>query len=216
MAEQHTRGWHSHIEGMDMAGKTTQLQLAGEYAAANGIPFEIKREPGQTQLGVELRNQILHNRGTMLSARTELLMYMADRSHTIDTETLPLLEAGVTVAHDRGPRSSEAYQGAAGGVSAETVRSLHERIFPSWYINPDAIAVLAISKETYRRRRLEKDDIIGLDKIEERGFDYAYRVIDEFERIAKEHPSATRVDGEMKPDEVFTVIRPLIFGPEHA
>ena len=216
MAERSNQGWYSHVEGIDLAGKSTQMRMAREYAEANGIPYLQVREPGETELGVELRHQILTNRAHNLSARTEAFMYMADRSHTLDTIVLPALEKGITVTHDRAYNSTVAYQAAAGGVSKEAIMSMMNTMFPKRYVEPDAIAVLAISKETYRLRRAEKADTLGLDKIEERDMVYFDKVIDEFERIAIEHPSAVRVDGEMTPEEVFAVIRPLIFGPEHA
>jgi len=216
MSELARRGWYSHVEGIDLAGKSTQMRLAREYADANGIPFLQVREPGETELGLELRNQVLHNRGNLLSPRTELFMYMADRSHTLDTVVLPALEQGVSVSHDRAYTSSVAYQSAGGGIAREHVFMLVEQLFPKIYVQPDALAIISISKETYRKRRQAKQESFGLDKIEERDFEYFERVIDEFNRLGEELPHATIVDGEMNPDEVFNVMRPLIFGPEHA
>jgi len=36
------------------------------------------------------------------------------------------------------------------------------------------------------------------------------------EKLAREHPKAVLIDAEMSREEVFDVLRPLIFGPDHA
>jgi dTMP kinase len=209
-------GWHSHVEGLDMSGKSTQERLAKEYAEANGIPFLTVMEPGGTPLGQEFRNILLHNRAHSLGAVTENFVYMADRNHTLETVTRPALEQGIAVSHIRARWSAGAYQGAGGGVAVELINQLHELAMPRWYNMPDAIAVLALSKQGYIKRRQLKAEAEGLDKIEERTLGYFLRVGEEYEKLAEDHPRATRVDAEMNPEEVFEVMRPLMFGPDHA
>ena len=48
------------FEGLDGAGKTTQMQLLEQWLAARDIPYIRTREPGGTPLGVEIRHLLLN------------------------------------------------------------------------------------------------------------------------------------------------------------
>ena len=108
-----------------------------------------------------------------------------------------------------------AYQGAAGNISAEKVWQAHELLMPEFYMRPDALAIIALSEQTYRRRLEIKAAKEGLDKIEKRGIEYARKVMRAYENIALVHPSAVLIDGNGTPEETFDQLRPLIFGDEH-
>ena len=211
-------GWgrHVHLEGGDATGKTTQEMLAKKYAEENGLPLLTTIEPGGTELGQEFRNILLHNRAHNLGAMTENFVYMADRNHTLETVTLPALQQGTNVLHVRARWSASAYQGAGGGLSVDLINQLHELAFPDWYNSPDAIAILALRGQTLMKRRNAKAQLNGLDKIEARNHDYHLRVSEQYEKLAREHPKAVLIDAEMSREEVFDVLRPLIFGPDHA
>ncbi len=83
------------------------------------------REPGGTEVGVEVREIVLHHRGD-IAPRAEALLYAADRAHHVATVVRPALERGDVVIQDRYIDSSVAYQGAGRVLDPEAVRGLSE------------------------------------------------------------------------------------------
>jgi len=84
------------LEGGDGSGKTTQMAALAEWLQQNGRTVVQTREPGGTDLGLELREIILHRRG-YIAPRAEALLYAADRAHHIATLVRPALERGDVV-----------------------------------------------------------------------------------------------------------------------
>lgn len=111
------------FEGGDGAGKTTQIGKLAERLEAAGTEVVVTREPGGTELGLAIRQALLH--GEDLSPRTEALLYAADRAHHIATVVGPALDRGATVITDRYMDSSIAYQGAARGLGMDTIGDLN-------------------------------------------------------------------------------------------
>src|SRR5690606_5665432 len=99
------------FEGGDGSGKSTQVRFLVDWLEASGHTVVQTKEPGGTDLGVELREIVLHRRGD-IAPRAEALIYAADRAHHIATKVRPALERGDIVIQDRYLDSSIAYQGA--------------------------------------------------------------------------------------------------------
>ncbi|GMA35234.1 dTMP kinase [Demequina litorisediminis] len=110
-------GFFVVFEGGDGVGKTTQIDLLAAHLRAAGRTVTVTREPGGTDLGVELRQAIMH--GGHVAPRAEALLYAADRAHHIATKVRPALEAGGIVIQDRYLDSSVVYQGGARGLGDE-------------------------------------------------------------------------------------------------
>nr|WP_220476332.1 dTMP kinase [Microcella alkalica] len=111
------------FEGGDGSGKSTQSALLTEWLTDRGETVVHAREPGGTELGLELREIILHRRGYM-APRAEALLYAADRAHNVATVVRPGLDRGDVVIQDRYLDSSVAYQGAGRVLSTTEVREL--------------------------------------------------------------------------------------------
>ena len=111
------------FEGGDGSGKSTQSALLVEWLEALGRSVVVSREPGGTDVGLELRQLVLHWRGE-IAPRAEALIYAADRAHNVATKVRPALERGDIVVQDRYLDSSVAYQGAGRVLGAEEVRNL--------------------------------------------------------------------------------------------
>jgi dTMP kinase len=106
------------FEGGDGAGKSTQLVRVAEWVErTTGREVVATREPGGTALGRTLREALLH--GEEVDARTEALLYAADRAHHVATLVRPALARGAVVLTDRYLDSSVAYQ--AGGRTLDPV-----------------------------------------------------------------------------------------------
>ena len=88
------------LDGIDGAGKTTQLAVIREWFAAQERPVLFTREPGGTPLGEALRRLLL-NPKTQAGLRAETLLMFAARAQHIESVILPALEGGVSVVSDR-------------------------------------------------------------------------------------------------------------------
>lgn len=111
------------LEGGDGSGKSTQMGALTEWLQSRGRTVVQAREPGGTDLGLELREIVLHRRGH-IAPRAEALLYAADRAHHIATVVRPALERGEVVIQDRYLDSSVAYQGAGRVLDPDEVRDL--------------------------------------------------------------------------------------------
>jgi dTMP kinase len=98
------------VEGIDGAGKSTQVERLAALLIAQGHRLVSTREPGGTILGRELRRMIL-GRELTLTAEAELLLFLADRVEHVATVITPALRAGAIVLCDRFSDSTIAYQG---------------------------------------------------------------------------------------------------------
>uniref|UniRef100_A0A942T818 Thymidylate kinase n=1 Tax=Neobacillus citreus TaxID=2833578 RepID=A0A942T818_9BACI len=113
------------LEGGDGAGKTTQAELLTTWLQEHGETVLRTREPGGTELGLRIREIVLHERGH-IAPRAEALLYAADRAHHVETVVRPAVARGEVVLQDRYIDSSVAYQGVARGLGADHIRSVSD------------------------------------------------------------------------------------------
>lgn len=112
------------FEGLDGAGKTTQIRLLMHWLEALRVSYICTREPGGTALGVEIRHLLLHRPELAITPLAETLLFQADRAQHFATVVLPALQAGTLVITDRCFDASIAYQSFARGVKVDLVESL--------------------------------------------------------------------------------------------
>ena len=174
------------LDGIDGTGKSTQVRLLAEALRGRGLTVTTCVDPGGTELGVKLREILLHGRQTDMSLRTECLLFMASRAELVNRVIAPALERGEIVVSDRYLLANVVYQGHAGGLNPEEVRTLGE--FATAGVHPDLTVVLDLPAEIARRRRT------GLaDRVESRGADYFERVRTGFLIEAARDPQRFRV-----------------------
>src|SRR5205807_953492 len=118
------KGHFISFEGLDGAGKTTQMDLLGRWLDAHGVSYIRTREPGGTPLGVEIRQLLFHHLELTITPLAEAFLFQADRAQHFATVILPALDAGTLVISDRCFDSSIAYQGAARSVGSKLVEEL--------------------------------------------------------------------------------------------
>jgi dTMP kinase len=110
------RGRLIALEGIDGCGKSTQARL---LAASLGALLTF--EPGDTALGVSLRDLLLRSDG-IVSPRAEALLMAADRAQHVEDVVAPALAVGRWVVTDRFSGSTLAYQGYGRGLDLEAIR----------------------------------------------------------------------------------------------
>jgi len=118
------RGCLIAFEGIEGAGKSTQLRLTAAALRQRGLRVVETREPGGTTLGVELRQVLMHRLDAVPTPLTELLLYLADRAQHLSEIIVPALGTGAVVLTDRFSASTIAYQGYARGLDVAMVTQL--------------------------------------------------------------------------------------------
>lgn len=177
------RGLFITFEGGDGVGKTTQAALLEEWLAARGRTVVRTREPGGTEVGVLIRDIVLHHRGEV-APRAEALLYAADRAHHIETVVRPALERGDVVIQDRYLDSSVAYQGAGRILGTREVRDLS--LWATGGLLPDLTVLLDLDHDA-ARDRLDADDK-PFDRLESEQSEFHARVRHEFLAFATAEP----------------------------
>lgn len=112
------------FEGIEGAGKSTQLVAAARFLAARGVTCEVTREPGGTPVAEALRRLLLEPQQEPLDATAELLLVFTARAVHVANRIRPALARGAWVLCDRFTDATEAYQGAGRGVAEADVRAL--------------------------------------------------------------------------------------------
>lgn len=191
------------FEGGDGAGKTTQANLLEQWAIEQGRTVVRTREPGGSEVGVLIRDIVLHHRGDV-SPRAEALLYAADRAHHVATVVRPALERGDIVIQDRYLDSSVAYQGAGRVLGAEEVRNLS--LWATEALLPDVTVLLDLEPAT-ARRRLDADDK-PFDRLESEQESFHERVRAAFLALAADEPGRFLVLDAARPaDELTDAVR---------
>ena len=171
------------FEGGDGVGKSTQVARLVEHLQVLGQNVVTTREPGGTELGVEIRNIVLHHRGD-IAPRAEALLYAADRAHHIATFVRPALERGDVVIQDRYFDSSVAYQGAGRVLDGKEIRDIS--LWATESLIPDLTILLDLDPQQ-ARVRLDAEDKV-FDRLENEKHDFHARVREGFLALAAAEP----------------------------
>jgi len=136
------------FEGIDGAGKSTQIDAVAQQLQARGVAVVRTREPGGTALGEALRSLML---AQAMDPLTEtLLMFAARREHLVSVIE-PALGGARWVLCDRFSDASYAYQGAGRGVSNAQLDALVAWVHPAR--SPDLTVLMDIDPPTALLRR---------------------------------------------------------------
>ena len=112
------------FEGVEGCGKTTQIQKSYLWLQSNfpDKKIVVTREPGDTELGLGLRNLLLSLKNQKpIYPAAELLLYAADRAQHVQELLRPQLAAEAIILCDRYTDSTIAYQGYGRGLPRSTI-----------------------------------------------------------------------------------------------
>ncbi|MCX6076646.1 MAG: dTMP kinase [Campylobacterales bacterium] len=152
------------IEGIDTAGKSTQIEKLSQ-AFPHAI---ITKEPGATLIGKEIREMVLSAKAQ--SKKAEFLLFLADRAEHIKEVIEPNLDK--MIISDRSVVSGVAYALIQGEISQTAI--LHLNRFATNGIYPEKVFLLKLTKEELEFRLSQKE----LDGIELRGTKYLLKIQD--------------------------------------
>lgn len=151
------------LEGIDCMGKSTQIELLKE-SFKHAV---FTQEPGATELGKHLR-ELLLNKSCTFSKKTELLLFLADRSEHY--EEILGKNKNKLIISDRSLISGLAY---AKDFDKDFLFELNAFALDRFF--PEKIIFLEGSGELIEKRFSEK----RLDSIEKRGVDYFIEIQNE-------------------------------------
>jgi dTMP kinase len=174
------------FEGGEGGGKSSQIALLAQALSAAGHRVVRTHEPGATPLGQHIRGLLLDS-DRAVSARSEALLFAADRAHHVATVIRPALERGEIVITDRYVDSSLAYQGAGRTLATEDVRRLSD--WATDGLRPDLTVLLDLAPLEGLRRARGRDGETGLDRLEREDLTFHERVREEFLRLAEAEPA---------------------------
>src|ERR1700694_1424363 len=170
------RGLFITFEGTEGSGKTTQVEMLGEWLASHD-PVVV-REPGGTELGERIREVVLYA-GLVIDAEAEMYLFMAARRQLIGEVIAPALAAGQIVIADRYHDSTLAYHGRARGVAAT---------WPSTFPRPDITFLLEGPVEKGLERHVAAGKVP--DRMEQESIDFHQKVAAAYEKLgAAERPA---------------------------
>ncbi|MEA2111187.1 MAG: dTMP kinase [Campylobacterota bacterium] len=146
------------IEGIDTAGKSTQIALLKE-AFNDAI---ITKEPGGTDMGTRIRDIVLHRE--IQSSKAEFLLFLADRAEHMCQVIEP--NSNSVIISDRSVISGVAYALVKGDLSETAI--VHMNRFATNGVYPSKVFLLQLTPAELEYRLSQKK----LDGIEKRGTEY--------------------------------------------
>ena len=208
------RGYFISLEGLDGAGKSTQVAALAAWLRKQRLQV-ITVRPNGTLLGELLHSFVLqHQRGPALEPWSEALLFFAERVQLLHEVIVPALDRGAVVVADRYTDSTIAYQGGGRGLDVDALLELHHKACAD--IWPDLTLYLRIPTDVAIARQHAQQ--LPLDRIEGAPQDFHARVAEAFEDIASlsEHRVVT-IDATRPALEVAQAIADAVAGrlPEH-
>lgn len=190
------RGRFITFEGIDGAGKSTQIAAVVAQLKARGLDVTQSREPGGVPLAEKLREIVLHE--TMHLETEALLMFAARREH-LATLIEPALAQGRWVVCDRFSDATFAYQVGGRGLSAEKFAQLEQWVHPG--LQPDLTFLFDVDPALAAQRIAQGRS--GTDRFEREQRDFFVRVREAYlQRAQASGGRIVVIDAAQAPDAV--------------
>lgn len=200
------KGLFFTFEGIDGAGKSTQLKFFQDWLKEQGLDVLIVREPGGTVIGEKIREVLLNKKNGGMVPMTELLLFEAARAQITEEVIKPSLALGKVVICDRFYDSTYAYQGYARDMGSETVTYLNNLATAG--LSPDMTFVLDIDVDFALERRVGRGE--AADRMEALGIAFQKEVRKGYLEAAGKEPERIKVvDASGTPEEIFESIKKL-------
>ncbi|MFW6409757.1 MAG: dTMP kinase [Halanaerobiales bacterium] len=182
------------FEGVEGSGKSTQVSLMANKLEKKGYEVVQTKEPGGTRLGEKIRHLLLDPENIDMNARTEILLYAADRAQDVIENIKPALKAGKVVLADRYIDSNIAYQGHGRKLDLKMVKRINR-----WAIRdiwPDLTILLDIKVEKGLRRARDLSPDNKGDRLEQEIISFHHRVRKAYLNIAKNDSRFKIIDAD--------------------
>ncbi len=187
------------IEGVDGAGKTTQVRRLSDYFRQLGYEVATFKEPTDGEYGQQIRRLAKFGREGVTPAE-EFELFLKDRIEDCKLNILPALAMKKLVIMDRYYFSNIAYQGAL-GLDVNYILKRNEEVAPV----PDIMIFLDVLPEggLIRIKNFRKEDHNAFEKA-----DYLDRVRQVFQKMNFKY--LRKVDGSREEDAVFADLKNIV------
>lgn len=187
------------FEGIDGAGKSTQIDALAQRLRERGATVTCTREPGGTPLAERLRELVLH---TAMDALTEALLVFAARRDHVRELIAPAIERGETVICDRFTDATFAYQGGGRGFDAGVLAQLEQWVHGG--LQPDLTLWLDLPAELAAQRRAA---VRAADRFERQDLDFFAAVREAYAARCGAAPQRiVRIDATQPREQVWQQI----------
>jgi len=201
-----SRGKFITIDGLEGAGKSTQIDFIKKYLSDRNRDVFLTREPGGTDLGERLRALLLDKNIDAMNPDTELLLMFAARNEHVKKVIVPKLEKGVWVISDRFTDASYAYQGGGRGIPLERIGELEQWTLQDFV--PDMTFLLDLDVELGLSRVEKRGE---KDRFEEEHKDFFNKVREIFSNRASKYPERIKlIDASKNIDETSSQIKKIL------
>lgn len=189
------------FEGVEGAGKTTQIKLFHKYLEENSYKVILTREPGGTLIGEKIRELLLDVENKEMNYMTELLLYCSSRAQHLYEKILSKKNEGYIVICDRFSDSTLAYQGYARGIDKDLIENLNNTVVGENM--PDMTILIDIDPEYSLERAKKESKQKGGDRIEQEKLEFHKKVWQGFREIAKLNKKRVElIDGSLSIDQI--------------
>jgi dTMP kinase len=198
------------VEGVEGAGKSTQVETLRAWLGAQGVPVVATAEPDGTALGASLRRVL--GEVDRVTPLTEALLFAASRAEHVERVIRPALAAGHVVLCDRYVDSTVAYQGYGRGVPLETITQLNRMATAG--VLPELTIVLDLDvAEGLRRVRARHGRLAACDPFERLAVEFHERVRKGYWAIRDREPDrVSMIDADRPLAVVAADIAALVSG----
>jgi dTMP kinase len=192
------------FDGVDGAGKSTQIGRLRVFLEDQGERVEVCRDPGSSELGERIRDLLLQSTNVPISLEAEMLLYMAARAQLVDQLVRPALARGTSVISDRYLLANVVYQGHAGGLEPELLWQVGQ--VATGGLQPTLTLVLDLDPAVAAQRRQAPPD-----RLEQRGPEYFERVRAGYLFESRQRPDTIVViDASKDPDAVQQAVQQAV------
>ena len=133
------------FEGGEASGKSTQVRRLVRRLEKSGRTVLAVHEPGFTEIGLAIRQLLLHAKvGDSMRSETELLLFAASRAQLVGETIRPATKKGWVVVSDRFYDSTTVYQGMGRGLDLNFIKALNE--FVAGECKPDRTFLLDLRR----------------------------------------------------------------------
>ena len=191
------------FEGIDLTGKSTQIELLKNYFIKKKKKVFVVREPGGTYISEKIRDILLDKSNKGMFPMTEFFLFSASRYQLTEEIIRPLLKKNYFVICDRYFDSSTAYQGYGGKLDIKIINKINK--IASNFLQPDITFLIDLSiQATEKRRKLANK---SHDRMEAKEKSYFRKVRAGYLQLAELNKKRFYVlDGEKSIEELHTEI----------
>lgn len=193
------------FEGGEGSGKTHHRDRTAEWLRSMGHSVCATHEPGGTLLGEHIRDVLVSHHQAVVLPRTELLLFLADRSQHVAEIIQPRLAAGEFVLCDRFTGSTLAYQiGGRRLTPVDLIRQLEA--YSRNNLEPDLVIYLDVDpKIGIQRKRSQRAHV--MTTFDEADLEFHVAVRSYFQKLAGQEPNWITIDANRTLDEAQTEIQ---------